>query len=344
LITIDRLKITAGDGAQEQVVLARTGITGEPLMFPLALVMNNGGGMSTKFDWDWLRYSTERQSFKWPDILFARPQEGTTEKTRQSGRDGIRPIIDDATIEKLLADKGRETFPPMVSTAVVEWTMQQGYRKASSKALGMMERVAADLRFRNIPQLFSTLEANPEVLKRTLPALFKRLEAPIAPEERSQGYYDFDRATIGYALRRIDRDDLAAYASRIVAIVKKYDLNWTGGLVVSLARLDIDTTELIRQRLSAQEVSIQDAAATAACLSPPDRQARLKDDLVARLTSAFQDRRSEDRHGSLVRALIRMGERQRVVDAAGGKEKFAKFFVARSTQSLQAGFPTEQCG
>lgn len=322
-------------------LLVQTRIESDVLMLPLALGVHSSGPNGMHLDWRLWRRALVVNDFDTTELVIDRlarakgiasPQLRDAAASRETEFDALLKLMD---------SDGTNPFPPHFGHLAQRLVRDR--RWSAPERDDLLVRIAEDRRFVDVPSLFIEIGGRPAALQRAMPALMRRMEdPPPADAETLKKWqsFDFDRSTIGWSISRMSRVQIAPYEDRIVALVEESDASWTAGLVKVLGTFDRDTTELIRQRLSPSlHYSVRDAAAKAACIAPPYRQARLKDDLLTALRSEAETRAS-DRIAPLVRALIRMGEKSAAVDAVGDTERLNR---VHRWQSLEAGFPPEQC-
>lgn len=337
----DTLEIHRVSATATEPIVIRSKLSAAVLAPPLSLSFEGTGSQGMTVKWGFTRMTRVVNDYDLPQFVvdrLARARGVTPIAARDPNQ--VRATERRALL-RIMDGRSTEPFPKHLQGVLQRTVHDSSWPPAEKDAF--LVRVAEDRRFVDVSVVVHAIASRPEALHRALPALLRRLEAPpIADKEviAARKSHDFDRSSIGYAMRRASPEALAPYSDRIVAMVAGSTESWTAGLVETLALLDTDTTALIRSRLEpGKHDTVRDSAARAACRARSEVQLALKDDLLRALRSEAA-RPASDRLAPIARALVRMGEKAAVAEIVADPAKLKRI---HPWDQLEAGFDPQRC-
>lgn len=341
----DQLIIWRGAETDGDVLVRRSRLKTGAIAMPLLLHDASGMGFSkSAFSWTFLRKTKVTNPYHLDDHIIARLAKAQGVPVEAMPTPADEHEIRQASVRRLLDGKVAEPFSPGTRNLVIEWSRRLPYEDVDRATVELLKRAIQDRRMVDITVPLSKLSRiDRKAVESILPDLIARMEAPPPADpkfEESRRSYDIDRTNIGHTIALQGRVALARHADRIVALVENNTESWTAGLVRALGKLPFEASALIRERLGNSDDRIAKGAALAACLAPAETQLALKEDLIAALDQEVRSSRPSNRAEALVKALIRMGEKERVI-ALYGAERWNKSM--RGFNRMEAGFKPNNC-
>lgn len=322
-------------------LIIRSRLAADVLMPPLSFhPLDNANGMSV--EWGPLRLPQVVNDFDLTEFMIERLARAKGIAPRTTRDPALASKLDRENLLRLLDEPTTDPLPQHIRGRVQNYV--NATELSEQERDDFLVRVAADRRLVDIPGIFHQLARSPRAMERALPSLIERLESPPAADlkanDKSKTSYDFDRSTISYSLRNVPEERLATFANRIIALAEQNTESWTAGLIETVASLDPSRTDLIRLRLDPTlHNNVRDSAARAACRIGRPTDTALKDELL-RVLSIEAGKRASDRIPLLVKALVRLGEKERAEAIVADPDKLKR---VHRLKELEAGFDPKLC-
>jgi hypothetical protein len=254
----------------------------------------------------------------------------------------LQPAAAASMVEQILSLPTTDLFTTQQSSVINEALTKLVQQADLADAdIALIRRVIADARVND--GLIGFTEQNlfrkfAEQLEPSIPLVLDRLAIPV---RENVGHY---HSLLGWALMAYQADTLAPFRAQIFQIVEQQPPEWpNNGLLVHVAELDGDPTDLIAQRLSAKSWEVRAAAATAACRAAPAVWALIEPMLLDHLGQPITAGRPRSEDSKLLLALIRFGNTEAVATYVSRLNEDERSKIQRMLSDFHSGFAIERC-